>query len=194
MICLRDVTLAYGEKRVLERFSLDLPLAGITALTGPSGCGKTTLLRLIAGLERPEGGSISGVRPEETAFLFQENRLLPWRSAQQHITDVLPRERRGEAGRYLAMVELAGEEHTRPGALSGGMARRLALGRCMALGGRVLLLDEPFTGVDRERRRRLMEALRSAGTPVVLASHEGDVLAQCDRVLAFDGPPLTLHT
>ena len=194
MICLRDVSLAYGEKRVLERFSIDIPLAGITALTGPSGCGKTTLLRLIAGLERPEGGSISGVRPEETAFLFQENRLLPWRSAQQHITDVLPRERRGEAGRYLAMVELTGEEHTRPGALSGGMARRLALGRCMALGGRVLLLDEPFTGVDRERRRRLMEVLRSAGTPVLLASHEGGVLAQCDRVLAFGGPPLTLHT
>ncbi len=193
MICLRDVSLAYGQKRILEHMTLDIPLAGITALTGASGCGKTTLLRLVAGLERPDEGSVTGVRPEETAFLFQENRLLPWRSAQQHITDVLPRERRGEAGRYLAMVELTGEEHTRPGALSGGMARRLALGRCMALGGRVLLLDEPFTGVDRARRGRLMAALRSAGTPVVLASHEGDVLELCDRVLVFDGPPLTLH-
>ena len=190
MICLRDVSLAYGQKRILEHMTLDIPLAGITALTGASGCGKTTLLRLVAGLERPDEGSVTGVRPEETAFLFQENRLLPWRSAQQHITDVLPRERRGEAGRYLAMVELTGEEHTRPGALSGGMARRLALARCAALGGNLLLLDEPFTGVDLPRALRLLERLRGLHVPVLLVSHEAAVLDACDRVIALDGPPL----
>lgn len=192
MIRVQDLTLSYGPKRVLEGFSVDIPMEGITALSGPSGCGKTTLLRVLAGLERPQSGTVSGFTGEETAFLFQENRLLPWRTARQHILDVLPRERRGEVDFFLTFAELDGEEESLPGQLSGGMARRLALARCAALGGRVLLLDEPFTGVDRERRGRLMDGLRAMGTPVILTSHEGDVLARCDRVLRLDGPPLHL--
>ena len=86
---IRGLTVTFGEKRVLDGFSLDLPDQGVTALSGPSGCGKTTLLRLLAGLERPEEGSISGIAPGETAFLFQEDRLFPWRTAKQQLTDVL---------------------------------------------------------------------------------------------------------
>lgn len=190
MIELRDVTLSYGEKTVLDHFSADLPLTGLTALTGPSGCGKTTLLRVLGGLERPQCGTVSGLDPARTAFLFQENRLLPWRTVYQHITDVLPRERRSEAGRWLAFAELEGEESAYPAALSGGMARRLALARCAALGGDGLLLDEPFTGVDRERRGRLMARLRALDIPVLLVSHEPEVLDACDRVLRFEGIPL----
>ncbi len=182
------VCLSYGAKTVLDDFSLAIPMEGITGLTGPSGCGKTTLLRVLAGLERPGSGAVKA--PEITAFLFQENRLLPWRTVRQHITDVLPRERRGEAEDWLAFAELEGEEDKYPGTLSGGMARRLALARCAALGGSVLLLDEPFAGVDPARAARMVERLRGLGTPVVLVSHEAYVLALCDRVLSFDGPPL----
>ncbi len=190
MIELRDLTLQYGEKVVLDGFSLELPPEGITALTGPSGCGKTTLLRVLAGLVKPRSGSVTGIQPERTAFLFQENRLLPWRTVEQHITDVLPRERRGEAEDWLAFAELEGEGKNRPAALSGGMARRLALARCAALGGDLILLDEPFAGVDGQRALRIMERLRERGTPVLLVSHEPEILAACDRVYAFDGPPL----
>lgn len=190
MIHIKDLTLGYGGKRVMEKFSLELPLEGVTALTGPSGCGKTTLLRLLGGLERPESGTVSGLEPKRTAFLFQENRLLPWRTVEQHITDVLPRERRGEVGRWLEFAELSGEEKSVPAALSGGMARRLALARCAALGGEALLLDEPFTGVDRERRGRILGRLRGMGVPVILVSHEPDVLEQCSRIVELRGIPL----
>jgi len=190
MIQVRDLTLSYGDKPVLDRFSIDLPLDGLTALTGPSGCGKTTLLRVLGGLERPQAGAVSGLDPAETAFLFQENRLLPWRTVGQHITDVLPKARRGERDRWLAFAELSGEEGTYPAALSGGMARRLALARCAALGGACLLLDEPFTGVDWARRARLLDRLRGLGVPVLLVTHEADVLERCDRTLRLDGPPL----
>ena len=190
MIHIRDLTFSYGEKRVLDGFSLDLPKEGILGLTGPSGCGKTTLLRILGGLERPDGGSVTGVGV--TAVLFQENRLLPWRTAAQHITDVLPRSRWGEADEWLAFAELSGEGARYPADLSGGMARRLALARCAALGGDVLLLDEPFTGVDGARRERILARLRRLGTPVLLVSHEAEVLAACDRVYRFDGLPLTL--
>ena len=190
MIKLWNITVCYGEKLILDRFSLEIPRRGLTALSGPSGCGKTTLLRAAAGLAKPSEGSVSGVDPARTAFLFQEDRLLPWRTVYQHITDVLPRSRRGEAGRWLAFAELEGEGNAYPAALSGGMARRLALARCAALGGEVLLLDEPFAGVDRTRTARLLDRLRGLGVPIVLATHQPQVLAACDAVIALEGPPL----
>ena len=77
-------------------------------------------------------------------------------------------------------------------ALSGGMGRRLALGRCLALGGSFYLLDEPFAGVDPERTRRILTRIRGLGTPVVLTSHQAPVLEMADRVISLDGPPLHL--
>lgn len=192
MIKVERLFLNYGEKEVLRDFTLEVPGEGVTALRGPSGCGKTTLLRVLAGLERPQSGKISGVQLGETAFLFQENRLLPWRSVEQQLTDVLPRERRGEALRWLELVELAGEEKNDPAALSGGMARRLALARCLALGGKLYLLDEPFAGVDPERAKRILERMRGLGVPVLLVSHEPFVLELADRVVDLDGPPLKM--
>ena len=190
MIKLENITLRYGGKLVLDRFSLELPGRGFTALSGPSGCGKTSLLRVLAGLAAPECGTVSGIDPARTAFLFQEDRLLPWRTVRQHIADVLPRARRGEVGKWLAFAEMEGEGDACPAGLSGGMARRLALARCAALGGELLLLDEPFAGVDPARTARMLERLRALDVPVVLASHQSQVLSACERMIALDGPPL----
>ena len=188
MISVRNITVCFGEKAVLNRFSLELPAEGITALSGPSGCGKTTLLRVLAGLQPVEGGTVSV--PERPTLLFQENRLLPWRTVEQHITDVLPRARRGEAPRWLELAELEGEEKTYPRQLSGGMGRRLALARALACGGGLYLLDEPFTGVDAGRAERILARVRALGVPVVLSSHEAEIVSLCDRVIPLDGPPL----
>lgn len=192
MIQLQNITLRYGDKLVLERFSLEIPGQGLTALSGPSGCGKTTLLRVIAGLEAPQEGVVAGTVPAQTAMLFQEDRLLPWRTVGQNIADVLPRARRGETARWLAFAELEGEENTRPAALSGGMARRLALARCAALGGALLLLDEPFAGVDLPRALRILERLKKLPAPVLLVSHEPAVLSAANAVIELDGPPLNM--
>ena len=188
MISVRNITVCFGEKAVLNRFSLELPAEGITALSGPSGCGKTTLLRVLAGLQPVEGGTV--VVPERPTLLFQENRLLPWRTVEQHITDVLPRARRGEAPRWLELAELEGEEKSCPGQLPGGMGRRLALARALACGGGLYLLDEPFTGVDAGRAERILARVRALGVPVVLSSHEAEIVSLCDRVIPLDGPPL----
>lgn len=190
MIRLENITLRYGNKLVLDHFSLEVPGQGLTALSGPSGCGKTTLLRVLGGLEAPEAGTVDGIPPGRTAFLFQEDRLLPWRTVEQHVADVLPRSRRGEVQRWLAFAELTGEDKASPAALSGGMARRLALARCAALGGDLFLLDEPFAGVDGERTGRILERLRELNTPILLATHQPSVLAACDRIIGLDGPPL----
>ena len=124
------------------------------------------------------------------AFPFQEDRLFPWRTVEQHLWDVLPKSRRGEAGRWLAAAQLEGEREAYPAALSGGMKRRLALVRTLALGGTLYLLDEPFTGVDGGRIQSLMATLKKLGTPVILSSHEALVCSLADRVTALEGPPL----
>lgn len=190
MIGLDHVTLGFGDKQVLDDLTLAIPQEGVTVLSGPSGCGKTTLLRVLAGLEMPDRGTVRGICGEKTAFLFQEDRLLPGRTVRQQLTDVMSKERRGEAARWLEAAELTGEEHALPGQLSGGMSRRLALVRALALGGELYLLDEPFSGIDLPRRRRLMEVLKGLGKPVVLVSHEPEILELADHVITFDGPPL----
>jgi len=185
-----NLSLSYGEKEILSSFSLQLPSDGITALRGPSGCGKTTLLRLLAGLERPAAGRIEGISYAETAFLFQENRLFPWRSAEQHLTDVMPRPDRKKARKLLELVELSGEENCYPRELSGGMGRRLALARTLSLERQLLLLDEPFAGVDPARAVRIMERLKKQGYAAILVSHEERITEMADRVIDLDGIPL----
>ena len=93
----------------------------------------------------------------------------------------------------LALAELEGEEKTRPAALSGGMGRRLALARCLALDARLYLLDEPFAGVDLPRALRILERLRKLPAPVLLVSHEPAVLSRADAVIPLDGPPLSVR-
>ena len=190
MMEVRNLTLSFGDKLVLDRFSLTVPSSGITALSGPSGCGKTTLMRCIAGLEHPQQGSISGILPHETAFLFQENRLLPWRTVAEHIADVLPSNRQQEVDFFLDLAQLTQERDQYPRQLSGGMARRLAFARCMALDAKLYLLDEPFTGIDLERTQRLMAYLSSLPVPVLLSTHEPDVLTMAQQVIRLDGLPL----
>lgn len=181
---LEGVTVTFGEKTVLDRLDFALPETGVTVLLGPSGRGKTTLLRVLAGLQKPDAGRVT-VQPEEIAFLFQEDRLFPWRTARQHIEDVLPRARRGEWARWLSFVELDGEGASRPAVLSGGMRRRLALARTLALGGRWYLLDEPFAGVDQARAERILDRLHTLDVPVLLTSHEEFVRKQADQVVAL---------
>lgn len=169
---LRDLTIRYGDKVIFERRDFVFPDEGITLLEGASGVGKTTLLKALLQAYRAD-----------TAFLFQEDRLLPWRTVEQHLTDVMEKPRWGEASRLLELVELTGEEKSYPGELSGGMARRLALGRCLALGGARYLLDEPFAGVDEARQLRILERLKALDKPIVLTGHQVFLEQWADHVV-----------
>lgn len=188
MISAEHITVCYGEKRVLDDFSLVLPETGITALSGPSGCGKTTLLRVLAGLQRRSAGVVTGSPPPHPPVSGEPPAALADGGAAHR--RCAPPGAPGETGRWLALVELEGEEHARPSALSGGMGRRLALARALACGGGLYLLDEPFTGVDAARAARILERVRALGVPVLLSSHEAEIVALCDRVIPLSGPPL----
>ncbi len=187
---LENVTFAYGDKVILRDFTLELPDAGVTALSGPSGCGKTTLLRLLAGLETPQSGRVDAPGLSKTVILFQEDRLLPHFTAAGQLRAVLPRG--ADPLPALAAVGLEREADTPVEALSGGMRRRVALARALAAapGKRLLLLDEPFTGVDAENAKKIMKSLRSLRLPILLTAHDAESLRMADTVLTFSGPPL----
>lgn len=174
-----DLTVRYGDRTVLEHYNLSLPDEGLTFLSGPSGAGKTTLLRVLAGLIQPERGRFT--LPGRPVLLFQEDRLFPRRTVLGQVEAVLPRERRGEAGEYLELVELSEDAHKLPGALSGGMARRCALARALAVEGKVYLLDEPFAGVDEDRAVSIIGILKGIGKPMILTGHNRILAQLCDR-------------
>lgn len=185
MIRVTGLKAGYGERTVLDGFSLTLPEVGVSCLTAPSGAGKTTLLRVLAGLLMPERGTVE--LPGRAILLFQEDRLFPGLTALEQVEWVLPKARRGGAGRFLELAELGEDRAKRPGELSGGMARRLSMARCLAageaLGAEVYLLDEPFAGVDPERSGRILDRLRQLGKPVLLTSHSQELAAGCDRII-----------
>ena len=213
-IRLERVTFAYGDAPILLDVSWTLPDCGVVCLWGPSGCGKTTLLRLLAGLEKPTAGYIvrrpttasvldkplreipangSGWCPERAAMVFQEDRLLPWLTALENVTLV-----GAETEKAAALLRLLGlgdgEIHSLPKNLSGGQQRRVALARALAADSDYLLLDEPFNGLDEDTWRSILPLIAeyAAHRPVVLVTHlrsQADALEA--QIIPLHGIPLT---
>ena len=170
---LTNVTAGYPGKAVLRNLSLSLPEQGAVAIMAPSGFGKTTLLRLLAGLLKPEAGTMSGLENKKIAFLFQEDRLLPWLTAEKNVEIVSDKEK---ARSWLNEMEIP-EPGQYPHEMSGGMQRRAALARAMAFGGDALLLDEPFKGLDEALRGRIAARVRDQFSLTVLSVHDQEEAA-----------------
>jgi NitT/TauT family transport system ATP-binding protein len=167
----RSICKNYGDIEALRSIDLDFPRGKLTTLLGPSGCGKTTLLKIIAGLIEPTSGEVrvngkivTGPGPER-AFVFQDFALMPWATVMRNVAFGLELKGMGKAERqsiarhYIAEVGLTGFEDKYPHELSGGMRQRVGLARAFAVNAEVLLLDEPFSAVDEQNRRKFQEDL-----------------------------------
>lgn len=167
----RGISKNYGDVEALKNLTLEFPRGQLTSLLGPSGCGKTTLLKIIAGLLEPSAGEIevngkpvTGPGPDR-AFVFQDFALLPWANVLRNVSFALelrsvPKsEREAIAEKYIGDVGLAGFELKFPHQLSGGMRQRVGLARALSVDADVLLMDEPFSAVDEQTRRKFQEDL-----------------------------------
>jgi len=211
-IRLRDVTKAYGDRRVLDGMSLDVGDKEFVTLLGPSGCGKTTTLMAIAGLQHPDTGFIScgdevffddarkRVVPAERrnlGIVFQSYAVWPHMTVAANVGFplVLRRVKKGDVARrvaeMLALVELSDLGEQYPHQLSGGQQQRVALARALSASPSILLLDEPFSNLDaklRERSRKwLRELQQEIGITTVFVTHDQhEALGMSDRVLVMD--------
>ena len=161
----------YGDVEALRDMSLDFPKGQLTSLLGPSGCGKTTLLKIIAGLLVPNqgevrvNGQIVTEPGPDRAFVFQDFALMPWASVLRNVAfglelrKVPKSEREDIARKYIKEVGLDGFENSYPHELSGGMRQRVGLARALSVDSPVLLMDEPFSAVDEQTRRKFQEDL-----------------------------------
>ncbi|HEY8601490.1 MAG TPA: ABC transporter ATP-binding protein [Thermomicrobiales bacterium] len=221
-VVVRGLGKSFGAVRVLEAIDLRVPAGSLTVILGPSGCGKTTLLRLIAGFERPDCGTIvlggqtvcdarQSLPPErrQIGYVAQEGALFPHLNVAANITFGLSsRERRAQhrVAELLALVELdAALAQRYPHELSGGQQQRVALARALAPRPRVVLLDEPFSALDaglREgTRRAVAHALAAAGATAILVTHDQaealslatQVAVMRDGRLAQVGTPAQLY-
>ena len=176
-----------GGVEALRDVDIAFPQGQLSTLLGPSGCGKTTLLKIIAGLiphdageVRVKGRKVDGPGPER-AFVFQDFALLPWASVLRNVAFGLelrgvPRaEREALARRYIAEVGLEGFEARHPSELSGGMKQRVGLARALTVDADIILMDEPFSSVDEQTRRKfqedLLELLRHRKKTVLFVTH-----------------------
>ena len=172
MAKVENLTVQYGGTAVLENFSAEFPDGGVTAVSGRSGCGKTTLLAVLLGLRRPDGGTVSGFR--QPSAVFQEDRLLPFLSAEKNIA-VTAGCTEAEAGEALLSVGFdAADRGKRAFELSGGMARRVAIVRAMLAPGDAVLLDEPFKGLDERTRAQVVRFVceNRRGRTMVVVTHD----------------------
>jgi len=188
---LRDVNLAF-------------PQGQLTTLLGPSGCGKTTLLKIIAGLAEPtsgrvevEGRPVTGPGPDR-AMVFQDFALMPWATVLRNVAfglelrGVSKGERHDAARRAIEEVGLAGFEERYPHELSGGMRQRVGLARALTVNADIILMDEPFSAVDEQTRRKfqedLLDLLRHHQKTVIFVTHSIEEAAYLSDQIALLSP------
>ena len=208
-LAITDLSHRYGTTPVLSGVSFTVKAGEFVAILGASGCGKTTLLRAIAGLLTPSGGSIAlggvvvaengrervSVEKRGVGLVFQEYALFPQMSVSANVGFGLPRGQRTErVAELMALAGLSELAQRKPAALSGGQQQRVALIRALAPHPHLMLLDEPFANVDAERRHalgaKLCEVIRSEGAAALLVTHDRtDALQLTDRVIALTPGP-----
>lgn len=196
---LTNVTKQFGMVQAIRDLSVTFPQSGTVAIMGPSGCGKTTILQMLAGLSRPSRGTVQ-CSATSISYVFQEPRLLPWRTVADNIR--LARAK-GTSSRtpeqWLAALGLEDCANRYPEELSGGMRQRVAIARALYCESDLLLMDEPFRGLDEATRAQVMELVRlersAEGKLTLIVTHDKtEALALADLILTFTSAPASEYT
>ncbi|MEG0378083.1 MAG: ATP-binding cassette domain-containing protein, partial [Eubacterium sp.] len=185
---IKNLSKAFGNDQIYEQFNTTFETEQITGITGPSGSGKTTLLNLCAGLQVPDSGQITGIDHGKLSYIFQEDRLLPWRTVRENLEFVLKEKDLEKVPEILELVGLSAYAEHYPKALSGGMRQRVSIARAFCYPSEILLMDEPFSSLDTGLKERLMndflELWYKDKKTVIFVSHNQQELEHlCHRII-----------
>lgn len=190
MIDLKNIYFSYGlnaDINVFENFSLEIKEDEFIAVMGESGIGKSTLIRLILGLETPKQGSITGLDGKRISVVWQENRLLTWYNVLKNVMIASSSSGKVVAMDILRSLRLDDCIYKYPNELSGGQQRRVAIARALYYGGDLVLLDEPFTGLDAELKAETAFLIKKYFRSALLITHdktEAELLG-CERIIVI---------
>lgn len=186
---------SYGNLKVLDGVTFNVEESEFVCLIGESGCGKTTILKIIAGLERPDEGRVNFEGVSRVGFVFQDDRLLPWKTVYGNIQFALKAMGVGDeevVRRIIDFVGLKGFEDYYPKQLSGGMRQRVGIARALTVDPDLLLMDEPFANLDARTRERMQEELLryTKGKTAVFVTHSIDeAVYLADRIVVLSPRP-----
>lgn len=197
----KDLDFSYNNLQILSQFNLEIQKNKTTVILGPSGCGKTTILNLITNLLKPNSGNITLPEESRISYLFQEPRLLNWKSVYDNIKFVLDEvdeQKQPELiEHYLNIMGLSNFLHYYPLQLSGGMKQRVAIARAFAYPSNILLMDEPFKGLDPGMKHSLYARYNTIWKEhkktSLLVSHDiKEALIMGDEIVILSHPPVSI--
>jgi len=201
---IKNISKAYGEVNLFDNFSIGFDEGKITCILGPSGCGKTTLLNIIGGIVKPDSGSINGFEGKAISYIFQDPRLLPWKTVSGNIEFVLgheipARERESIADRFIRLVELEDFADYYPAKLSGGMRQRVSIARAFAYPSDIILMDEPLKGLDIKLKLNLIRTFsriwETDKRTVIFVTHDvEESLLLSNEILVLSKAPVNIVT
>jgi len=190
----------YEGMLLYSNFGIDFTEGTITCILGPSGCGKTTLLNIIGGTVKPDSGTLVGFDKKVISYIFQEPRLLPWRTVEQNIEFVLGKniasaEKKKIVRQFIQLVELDGFEKYYPSKLSGGMRQRVSIARSFAYPSDIILMDEALKGLDVKLKQNLIRTFsriwQADRRTVIFVTHDVDeALMLGNEVIVFSEAPV----
>lgn len=178
-----NINKSYNGNFLYNDFSMEFPEGVLTCILGPSGCGKTTLLNIIGKVIAPDSGNLIGFDEKFFSYIFQEPRLLPWKTVRGNIEFVMSRdlssgERKNQADQLIRLVELEGFANYYPSQLSGGMRQRVSIARAFACPSDIILMDEPLSGLDIALKRNMIrwfsQIWKTDRRTVIFVTHDVD--------------------
>lgn len=202
MISLNNINKSYGANRIFTDFCLEVETSRTTVIMGPSGCGKTTLIHILAGLTPKDAGTVTGLDSQRVSMVFQEDRLLPWKSAKENILLVLPQEHHTPESEKLVLdllssFGLSDYIDDYPSKLSGGMKQRVAIARALACPSDILLMDEPFKALDVKTRKEVIQTFsdihrQKPRTTLVVTHDPAEALEIADSIVVLNSSPAVI--
>ncbi len=198
-IKLQNISVNFGDLQILKNIDMGFNEGEISVVLGPSGCGKTTILNLLTSMNEAQEGVLSGIGERKISYLFQEPRLLPWLTVEGNLKFVLDEvgtadERDELCSRFLKMTDLSDYKNWYPGKLSGGMKQRVAIARAFAHSSDVILMDEPFQGLDLKLKLTLIDQFislwKEERRTVILVTHDiHEAVKLADRIYVLSEKP-----